>query len=663
MNENGIARVHYFPQQFLRKQEFEAEQAYHLTMRRRHNIAHHSWGIVCGLEVTVEENIPFVMPGMAIDGYGREIILAKKVPLAVSTFDEKDTDVLDVLITYDRVGSDDVPKGYANCQNDNETSYYRWQERPIIYMEKPDPAHLFRREPESVPEGDLQFMPYHALTDDPTNDWPVFLGQVRQEGEAPDFEYKPVAKERPFVGLRGEQINSPSGNAHVQIGAERIDDDRRFVISTKNILNKNLVRRLQINQKGELDIYQKTAVHGDIHVTNGSVEFGIGQINGDPANPWRMYRYRTPEGSEGSETLVQNELRIEMKKGEPTGNNSVVIGYWSAEKETFMPCMTISDDCSVKIHGNLFVQGVIKAKKVPSTVSFDPDAKNLAKAAMLSGVSGASTLLERFYRSPYSSDLEIVASLLDDEAGREAVAGVVLDNPERAKNFLAIILNDASGRKTTLDVLAIEQTRLDAFVREIIDFNTIDNEGIKALVTSLEVDERREKVIGAFIVNDDINATFVNKLFGSDGGQESFVTYLADAVAIPDEELTEFVTKLRGEDRIRDATLENFYTHDVTLIEMVEGLSRAAILNRLNTHPDNPMAPFVDAMFADAFAAPLFAEEDLGTRAITRLLTLLANTMPVGSLDPGDELIGFANLIKSVDPDMAAKLAAALLLP
>ena len=55
MNNNDIVRVHYYKEQFLRTDDFREEQDYHLAMRRRHNLAHHTWGVAYGLEVASGE--------------------------------------------------------------------------------------------------------------------------------------------------------------------------------------------------------------------------------------------------------------------------------------------------------------------------------------------------------------------------------------------------------------------------------------------------------------------------------------------------------------------------------------------------------------------------------------------------------------------------------
>ena len=74
MPDEEIKRLNYYNGQYLGFKDFRAEQKYHTEMRRRHNIAHHAWGIVTGLRLRRKEKI-YIMPGMAIDGYGREIIV------------------------------------------------------------------------------------------------------------------------------------------------------------------------------------------------------------------------------------------------------------------------------------------------------------------------------------------------------------------------------------------------------------------------------------------------------------------------------------------------------------------------------------------------------------------------------------------------------------
>jgi hypothetical protein len=73
-----IKRPNYFTSQFLVEKDFDDEQAYHLTSRRRHNRALHTSGVAHGLDVTLVSGTQVqVSAGTAIDRDGREIVLAE----------------------------------------------------------------------------------------------------------------------------------------------------------------------------------------------------------------------------------------------------------------------------------------------------------------------------------------------------------------------------------------------------------------------------------------------------------------------------------------------------------------------------------------------------------------------------------------------------------
>jgi hypothetical protein len=83
----SVKRVHYFDHQFLKEQDFHAEQAYHREMRHRHNRLLHGWGVVEGLEIKHKGREVTIEPGMAIDKEGREIVLFKPATREVSSLD------------------------------------------------------------------------------------------------------------------------------------------------------------------------------------------------------------------------------------------------------------------------------------------------------------------------------------------------------------------------------------------------------------------------------------------------------------------------------------------------------------------------------------------------------------------------------------------------
>jgi hypothetical protein len=97
-----IKRVRYFSGQMLSAGDFQAEQSYSLEKQKRHNRYMHSWGVVCGLEVTGGDGKVIVSSGMALDPEGNEIVVPAPVELALGTrsgdgyvslrYSERDTD-------------------------------------------------------------------------------------------------------------------------------------------------------------------------------------------------------------------------------------------------------------------------------------------------------------------------------------------------------------------------------------------------------------------------------------------------------------------------------------------------------------------------------------------------------------------------------------------
>src|SRR5260370_11687380 len=81
-------RPNYFTGELLKEEDFRAEQSYHIEMRRRLTNVLHEWGIAAGLSVTKEGDRKIsVIPGVAIDALGREIVLHATDILEFSEYD------------------------------------------------------------------------------------------------------------------------------------------------------------------------------------------------------------------------------------------------------------------------------------------------------------------------------------------------------------------------------------------------------------------------------------------------------------------------------------------------------------------------------------------------------------------------------------------------
>jgi hypothetical protein len=229
MSDQPITRVHYYDGQYLRLVELTDEQAYHIGMRRRHNIGGHSWGIVRGLALGLEDapngQGPYVGPGMAVDGYGRELILVARRSLDPKWFDIRDSNVLDIWLTYGRSLDSPVAAGYGDCTpaNQEPDEFDRFLEDPILLYEAAD-SNTDRRHHSDIPDADVDFGPQRTPPDDVESPWPVYLGRLSRKPKSPtnltSYVYQIDLSGRPYAGLVGEWIIAPSGLAVVQLGVE-----------------------------------------------------------------------------------------------------------------------------------------------------------------------------------------------------------------------------------------------------------------------------------------------------------------------------------------------------------------------------------------------------------------------------------------------------------
>ena len=145
MATDDIERLHYYQRQHLGALDFEDEQTYHRDMRRRLNLGPHTWGIAAGLELQETKKTGtkavdiYITPGMAIDGYGREIVLFMPLQLDVSLFQpyRTITRTWTVCLKYYENYSQSPRPGYEQCDVPNQ--YGRVQENFRIVLANPDP--------------------------------------------------------------------------------------------------------------------------------------------------------------------------------------------------------------------------------------------------------------------------------------------------------------------------------------------------------------------------------------------------------------------------------------------------------------------------------------------------------------------------------------------
>jgi len=411
MTTVSVPRVNFFDRQFLRVNEFRDEQLYQLAARRLHNVAQHSWGIVTGLEIALEEGALVVRPGMAVDGYGRELLLPEKQRLAPETFDDLGTEKLDVWLVYARLDGEQAPDGYAGCGVGGAArEAYRSQETPRVRLEKPIANTVDARRPPGVPAAVLDSK-VPLLSDDPKEVWRVYLGRITRLTAEPTYNVD--SSQRPYVGLVGDVVDHPANATRVEVGKQsnvaqtrevggvtyvydrgtdpQRKQSRRFAVfipedaDTKEGQERVVLSpRLEILQDGLLRVRGRTVLDGDLRVVGGAVQF-VTAASPSEGNPPKVPTiHRVLDGQ-------SDQLRIDLGS-ETTLDREFVIGF-SKDDGSFTPCLKIElKDPSgsgapsplVTVYGDLKVEGKLVGDLVQRTVS--QEAANAILASFQAGM-------------------------------------------------------------------------------------------------------------------------------------------------------------------------------------------------------------------------------------------------------------------------------------
>lgn len=128
----GFSRPRYFYGQLLDVRHFESEQAYFKRKRWMLNRRVEGFGVVCGLDVQVgqDDHSVVVLPGLALDKRGREIVVpvkSKPVPVASRSApmgngsagrndeDPCDDEWVHLVVCYEECASDPEPVLVGGC--------------------------------------------------------------------------------------------------------------------------------------------------------------------------------------------------------------------------------------------------------------------------------------------------------------------------------------------------------------------------------------------------------------------------------------------------------------------------------------------------------------------------------------------------------------------
>lgn len=359
------SRVNYFDRQFIRLAEMRDEQAYHRQLHRRHNLSHHTWGIVAGLDLVVEGGQAVVKPGFAVDGYGRDLLLVDRRVFRRDDFDRMGTARLDLWLEYQLDIVDD-PASVSPC--DGASQPYRAVERAVVVPDKARGTPPDARKPPGVPATAFD-EPMLDTPDDPRHRWPVYLGRILMSlstsGE-PEFIVDPDMPDRVYAGVNAATLDHPGNASRVELGRMSADvrekkvgndtcryaaaprsDFAVFVPEADTPLDPPPLQPTLAISGESTQIRGTTQVHGDLVMDGASLRFTQPSAEREQADP-SIYR-------------TADELRIDVGSLQG-GQRALVIGVMNGDD--FMKALEVRyDDPSgepvVVVHGDLRIEGTI----------------------------------------------------------------------------------------------------------------------------------------------------------------------------------------------------------------------------------------------------------------------------------------------------------------
>jgi hypothetical protein len=206
----SILRVHYAERQRLRADDLRLEQDWRLGRAGRHELGHHHWGVARGLRVLADADGRYwLQPGIAVDGYGREVEVPAPVPLDLAGLRRRERGY--VLLWY-------CEQALPACPGQAPV---RVAARPVVrvlpteYLPGPAPDLALAR----------------AAGTDGLAPWPILVATI-------DLD-QPAAGRIGHAGTRYASgsaaiVRAPHGRAEMVLGQRDRRDVFRFLVSTRD---------------------------------------------------------------------------------------------------------------------------------------------------------------------------------------------------------------------------------------------------------------------------------------------------------------------------------------------------------------------------------------------------------------------------------------------
>lgn len=291
--------------QYLSAADFDLALDYPRRALGRHELGSHTWGLVVGLEL---EEVPdpsdptladvFLTPGMAVDGYGRQIVSFARIPIDTSLFDAfTDQAHRSVWIEFDETLAQSLGTGYDDCNSlepNRAVESFRLLVDPlstttdvlvngVVAVAEPAAGATIPADT-SAPFQELPSEP-------PLARWPLRLGSLRWDGGVRRFRPagNRLLEQRRYTSVVAAEVLAPAKTLRIAPRMAFADEDAADFVEVDG----------RVRVHGRINAEKEVWLEGD------PLRFTLDNGGGDTEVPMTLVR----DGGSGS---VTHRLRLDL---------------------------------------------------------------------------------------------------------------------------------------------------------------------------------------------------------------------------------------------------------------------------------------------------------------------------------------------------------------
>lgn len=238
----SITRVRWRERQSLAAADLKVEQDYRLHALGRHHLAPHGWGVIRGLWLVPRQlrrrTDWQVHPGVAIDGYGRELLVTRPIDFTIPLQGS-----FRIFLYYCEARVSRPP--CAPCADEPLPRVGQYVQ--VVREEDREPL---------TGDGVALDLARAAGPMPGYPAWPVLLGSVKADG-SPAVDYDETRYHRQRASL----LAAPSGRAMLRLGLLGPDDPYHMLLATASGTPQP-TRRLAIDRDGQIHAWRPLAISG-----------------------------------------------------------------------------------------------------------------------------------------------------------------------------------------------------------------------------------------------------------------------------------------------------------------------------------------------------------------------------------------------------------------